>query len=90
MLQWLLYVPAVKGRPLPVLDTTDPWDREIGYKPPKGPYDPRWFITGKTDETTSKWQSGFFDKGSFQETLSGWAQTVVVGRARESYELGDL
>jgi len=82
ILQWLSYVPAVKGRPLPVLDTIDPWDREIGYKPPKGPYDPRWFIAGKTDETTSGWQSGFFDKGSFQETLSGWAQTVVVGRAR--------
>ena len=68
MLQWLSYVPAVKGRPLPALDTTDSWDREIGYKPPKGPYDPRWFITRKTDETT--WQSGFFDKGSFQETLA--------------------
>merc|ERR1712176_1077327 len=25
---------------------------------------------------------GFFDKGSFTETLSGWAKTVVVGRAR--------
>ncbi|KAG0148460.1 hypothetical protein CROQUDRAFT_105706 [Cronartium quercuum f. sp. fusiforme G11] len=31
---------------------------------------------------TSRFLSGFFDKGSFQETLSGWAQTVVVGRAR--------
>ena len=82
ILQWLSYVPAVKGQPLPTLATTDPWDREIGYRPPKGPYDPRWFIAGKTDETTSEWQPGFFDKGSFQETLSGWAQTVVVGRAR--------
>lgn len=26
---------------------------------------------------TSRFLSGFFDKGSFQETLSGWAQTVV-------------
>lgn len=25
---------------------------------------------------------GFFDAGSFFETLSGWANTVVVGRAR--------
>ncbi|KAH9821615.1 acetyl-CoA carboxylase [Melampsora americana] len=31
---------------------------------------------------TSRFLSGFFDRGSFQETLSGWAQTVVVGRAR--------
>jgi acetyl-CoA carboxylase/biotin carboxylase 1 len=65
-----------------VLDVADPWDCEIGHKPPKGLYDPSWFITGKSEETTSEWQSGFFDKGSFQETLSGWARTVVVGGAR--------
>ncbi|KIJ20620.1 hypothetical protein PAXINDRAFT_165527 [Paxillus involutus ATCC 200175] len=82
ILQWLSYVPEVKGDPLPVNETLDTWDREIAYVPPKGPYDPRWFIEGKVDEQTSGWLPGFFDKGSFQETLSGWAQTVVVGRAR--------
>ncbi|CAL1715333.1 unnamed protein product [Somion occarium] len=82
ILQWLSYVPEAKGHPLPVLESTDTWDRDIGYTPPKGSYDPRWFIEGKADETSSEWLSGFFDKGSFQETLSGWAQTVVVGRAR--------
>ncbi|KAF6761596.1 acetyl CoA carboxylase [Ephemerocybe angulata] len=82
ILDWLSYVPEVKNGPLPVRESVDTWDRDIGYTPPKGVYDPRWFIEGKTDETTSEWQSGFFDKGSFQETLSGWAQTVVVGRAR--------
>ncbi|RDB23409.1 Acetyl-CoA carboxylase [Hypsizygus marmoreus] len=82
ILEWLAYVPEYKNGPLPVRETSDPWDRDIGYTPPKGAYDPRWFIEGKTDETSSEWLSGFFDKGSFQETLSGWAQTVVVGRAR--------
>ncbi|TFK71374.1 acetyl CoA carboxylase [Pluteus cervinus] len=82
ILEWLSYVPDVKGAALPVRETTDSWDREIAYKPPKGAYDPRWFIEGKVDEQTNEWLSGFFDKGSFQETLSGWAQTVVVGRAR--------
>lgn len=82
ILQWLSYVPEIKDDPLPVLDTGDSWDRDIGFVPPKGPYDPRWFIQGKTDEATSEWLPGFFDKGTFQETLSGWAQTVVVGRAR--------
>ena len=82
ILQWLSYVPEVKGDTLPIRETTDSWDREIAYVPPKGPYDPRLFIEGKVDEQTSNWLSGFFDKGSFQETLSGWAQTVVVGRAR--------
>ncbi|KAG5219866.1 acetyl-CoA carboxylase [Salix suchowensis] len=82
ILEWLSYVPEFKGAPLPIIDSVDPWDRDIDYTPPKGAYDPRWFIEGKEDETSSEWLSGFFDKGSFQETLSGWAQTVVVGRAR--------
>ncbi|KAF9005958.1 acetyl CoA carboxylase [Cyathus striatus] len=82
IIEWLSYVPEVKGGALPVRETTDGWDRDITYVPPKGAYDPRWFIEGKTDENSSEWLSGFFDKGSFQETLSGWAQTVVVGRAR--------
>ncbi|KAF9054415.1 acetyl CoA carboxylase [Panaeolus papilionaceus] len=82
ILEWLSYVPEFKNGPLPIRPTPDSWDREVSYTPPKGAYDPRWFIEGKFDETSSEWQSGFFDKGSFQETLSGWAQTVVVGRAR--------
>ncbi|KAI0286000.1 acetyl CoA carboxylase [Russula aff. rugulosa BPL654] len=82
ILEWLSYVPAVKGGKLPIRIPVDSWDREVGYVPPKGPYDPRWLIEGKSDETTNEWLCGFFDKGSFQETLGGWAQTVVVGRAR--------
>ena len=82
ILEWLSYVPEVKDGALPVRMTSDTWDRDIDYMPPKGAYDPRWFIEGKIDETSSEYLSGFFDKGSFQETLSGWAQTVVVGRAR--------
>lgn len=82
ILQWLSYVPESKGDSLPVRETSDSWDRDIAFTPPKGPYDPRWFIEGKEDEQTSSWLPGFFDKGSFQETLGGWAQTVVVGRAR--------
>ncbi|PPR03190.1 hypothetical protein CVT26_008038 [Gymnopilus dilepis] len=82
ILEWLSYVPEFKHAPLPIRPSPDSWDRDIDYTPPKGPYDPRWFIEGKEDETSSEWLSGFFDKGSFQETLSGWAQTVVVGRAR--------
>jgi len=28
------------------------------------------------------WESGFFDKGSWDEIMQPWAQTVVCGRAR--------
>lgn len=82
ILQWLSYIPEVKGGLPAFVLSADSWDRDIGYVPPKGAYDPRWFIEGKFDDTTSEWLGGFFDQGSFQETLSGWAQTVVVGRAR--------
>ncbi len=80
ILQWLSYIPEKKGASLPLLISNDPWDRDIGYTPPKGSYDPRWFIEGKIDENSSEWLGGFFDKGSFQETLSGWAKTVVSSR----------
>ncbi|KAG8970659.1 acetyl-coenzyme-A carboxylase [Tulasnella sp. 425] len=81
ILRWLSYVPERKGAPLPTRPPADSWDREIGFFPPKGPYDPRWLITGKPEDS-GEFLSGFFDAGSFQETLNGWAQTVVVGRAR--------
>ena len=80
ILKWLSYVPEKRGAALPITVPVDTWDRPITYVPPKGPYDPRWFIEGKDDEGT--WLSGFFDDKSFQETLGGWAQTVVTGRAR--------
>ncbi|TFY80056.1 hypothetical protein EWM64_g3963 [Hericium alpestre] len=58
ILEWLSYVPEEKGAKLPVREVSDPWDREIGYVPPKGAYDPRWFIQGKTDETSSEYLNG--------------------------------
>jgi acetyl-CoA carboxylase/biotin carboxylase 1 len=82
IVRWLGYVPASRGAMLPIMPSVDSWDRPIDYTPIKGAYDPRWFLAGKTDESDGRWLSGFFDKDSFQETLSGWAQTVVVGRAR--------
>lgn len=30
----------------------------------------------------AEFEKGFFDKGSFVETLGNWAKTVVTGRAR--------
>jgi acetyl-CoA carboxylase/biotin carboxylase 1 len=81
IVNWLSFVPDRKGSPVPIAPTMDNWDRDITYVPPqKMPYDVRWLIAGKEDE--EGFQHGLFDRGSFQETLSGWAKTVVVGRAR--------
>ena len=82
--EWLSFVPSTRGGLLPITDIrgVDEIERPIDFCPsPNTPYDPRFLITGCEDED-GKWLSGFFDKGSFQEALSGWAKTVVTGRAR--------
>jgi acetyl-CoA carboxylase/biotin carboxylase 1 len=81
---WLSFVPSIRGTLLPVTDITgvDDIERPICFMPNAGvPYDPRFLLAGKEDEQGG-WQGGFFDKGSFTETLAGWAKSVVVGRAR--------
>ena len=81
IIDWLAYVPDKRGSPIPVMPSTDSLDRDITYMPPqKQPYDVRWLIAGKEDG--EGFESGLFDKDSFQESLGGWAKTVVVGRAR--------
>jgi acetyl-CoA carboxylase / biotin carboxylase 1 len=83
-IDWLSFVPSVRGGLLPVSDIRgiDEIDRTIEFTPLKGvPYDPRLLLAGGEDDS-GIWQSGFFDRGSFRETLAGWAKTVVVGRAR--------
>ncbi|KAG0277801.1 acetyl-coenzyme-A carboxylase [Linnemannia exigua] len=84
IVNWLSYIPERKNAPVPITVSNDTWDRDIDYLPPKGAvYDPRWLIGGKdAEEEGATFQTGFFDKGSFTETLTGWARTVVVGRAR--------
>jgi acetyl-CoA carboxylase / biotin carboxylase 1 len=81
---WLSYIPAMRGGLLPVTDIrgVDEVERRIDFTPQPGvPYDPRLLLAGGEDDSGA-WQSGFFDRGSFTETLAGWAKTVVVGRAR--------
>ncbi|CDS10010.1 hypothetical protein LRAMOSA02687 [Lichtheimia ramosa] len=80
IVQWLSFVPEVRDAPVVTRIGIDPVDREIEYMPPKGPSDPRLFLNGKEED--GRWLSGFFDRDSFVETLSGWARTVVTGRAR--------
>jgi acetyl-CoA carboxylase/biotin carboxylase 1 len=81
IVKWMSYVPDKKGAPVPISPTADEWDRDVVYFPPgKAVHDVRHLIAGKTDE--DGFQAGLFDKGSFEESLGGWAKTVVVGRAR--------
>ncbi|XP_058809434.1 acetyl-CoA carboxylase isoform X4 [Phymastichus coffea] len=85
VLRWLSYVPKTKGAPLPIrslASLTDPIDRDIDYLPTKAPYDPRLMLEGRQHPNDSTvWESGFFDRGSWQEIMRPWAQTVIAGRA---------
>ncbi|XP_076323761.1 acetyl-CoA carboxylase-like [Tachypleus tridentatus] len=83
MLKWLSYIPKCRGSELPILEPVDPVERDVVYTPTKVAYDPVWLLAGK--ESTSlpgSWEDGFFDRGSFNEIMKPWAQTVVCGRAR--------
>jgi len=83
-IKWLGYVPSHRRGLLPITDIrgVDEIERPIDFTPVRGtPYDPRALLAGAEDDKGT-WQSGFFDKYSFKETLAGWAKTVVVGRAR--------
>lgn len=84
VLRWISMVPKAKGAPLPILLPLDPIDREIDYVPTKAPYDPRNMLEGRVMQSgqTNVWESGFFDRGSWEEIMRPWAQTVVTGRAR--------
>lgn len=67
----------------PVLTCGDSIERPIEFTPTKAPYDPRCMLTGRINPTQpTVWESGFFDKGSWEEIMSAWAKTVVCGRAR--------
>lgn len=81
IVKWMSYVPDKKGSPVPISPTADDWDRDVTYYPPgKSAYDVRHLIAGVED--ADGFQSGLFDRDSFEESLGGWAKTVVVGRAR--------
>eukprot|EP00286_Rhodomonas_abbreviata_P020696 CAMPEP_0181292940 /NCGR_PEP_ID=MMETSP1101-20121128/2789_1 /TAXON_ID=46948 /ORGANISM="Rhodomonas abbreviata, Strain Caron Lab Isolate" /LENGTH=2575 /DNA_ID=CAMNT_0023397473 /DNA_START=176 /DNA_END=7903 /DNA_ORIENTATION=- len=88
IVQWLSYVPAKRGGPLPVPPPSnlhDRIDRKV-FDPRRGPnpskvYDPRVLLTGAKD-AIGKWRGGLFDRNSFFETLAGWGKTTICGRAR--------
>ena len=89
IIQWLSYVPAVRGGALPIIqpDNIDSPDRNVEVIPTKNPSDPRLYLTGVLTHTDThlheeQFLSGFFDKDSWTEAMAGWAKTVVTGRAR--------
>lgn len=81
ILNWLSYVPRDAAAPPAVTHAADPVDRRVAWAPPSTPYDPRHLLAGGPG-ASGAWLPGFFDTGSFTETLAAWGKTVVAGRAR--------
>mmetsp|Transcript_30431 Transcript_30431/g.51415 ORF Transcript_30431/g.51415 Transcript_30431/m.51415 type:complete len:2150 (-) Transcript_30431:120-6569(-) len=81
IIDWLSYVPKTAQDTVPVIEAKDPVSRPVAFKPTKTPYDPRNMLQGVENEN-GEWTSGFFDKGSFHETLGGWGKSVIVGRGK--------
>lgn len=84
-LKWLAFIPAYRGALLPIRNISgiDTINRLVTFIPQKGAtYDPRLLLCGTLSNEFEEQKFGFFDTGSFVETLAGWAKTVVVGRAR--------
>ncbi|KEG05930.1 putative acetyl-CoA carboxylase [Trypanosoma grayi] len=81
LLRWLDYIPPVVDplRCCPrrlALPHQDPIDRDVTFTPSgHEAYDPRLLVCGSGDK------SGLFDRGSWMESLEGWAKSVVTGRA---------
>lgn len=65
--------------PVPIIVPADPIDRDIGFMPTRAPYDPRWMLEGREGPGDGSWQTGFFDKDSWDEIMRPWAQTVITG-----------
>jgi len=80
ILDWLAYVPKTACSSPPILEPTDPVERDVSFTPSKRPYDPRHMLAGTTSDGQKL--TGFFDEGSFRETLDGWGKSVVTGRAK--------
>lgn len=81
IINWLSFVPIKANCLPPIMRTRDNPVRSVTFEVPSdGLYDPRSLIEGRVQDGI--WLSGLFDRGSFIETLGGWAKTVITGRAR--------
>lgn len=83
VIEWLEFIPRSRGESLPLYPpppTLDVIERDIEYVCPSTPADPRDMLRGV--QIGDKFLRGFFDRGSFVESLSAWAKTVICGRAR--------
>lgn len=73
---------------LPPSTAYDPRQLIAGYFPSSAPITTNGNVTASasssssSSSTPSSWVSGMFDFDSWHESLSGWAKSVVVGRAR--------
>jgi len=76
IIRWLSFVPERVGALPEGRKSADPVNRPVKWRPTPTPYDPRLMLSGTPE------MPGFFDEGSWNEYLSGWGKSVVIGRGR--------
>merc|ERR1719261_1646013 len=64
ILRWLSYVPKTANDQVIAAAASDPVERDIAWKPPATPYDPRHMLAGATN-ADGAFEPGFFDVGSW-------------------------
>ncbi|KAH7713843.1 acetyl-CoA carboxylase 1 [Aphelenchoides avenae] len=74
VLKWISYVPH-EGELVPRPMLKDDQARPVETQPTKAAYDPRTVLDPPEG-------GGLFDRGTFDEVMSGWAKTIIAGRAR--------
>lgn len=79
MLRWLSYMPKVKGGDLPIIESIDPYERDVVFTPTKAPYDPRWLLAGReSPNLPGFWEDGFFDRGKPRYFVYTWLRVAFI------------
>lgn len=74
IMKWISYLPPTTISSIPAIMQKDDLARLVKTLPTKSAYNPRRILDPEGG-------GGLFDKNSFDEIMSGWAKTIIVGRA---------
>lgn len=75
LVKWISYLPTPTSSTTGMLMLKDDQQRPVATQPTKSAYDPRAILDPPEG-------GGLFDAGTFDEIMSGWAKTIIAGRAR--------
>ncbi|ORZ36812.1 carboxyl transferase domain-domain-containing protein [Catenaria anguillulae PL171] len=83
----VLRAPLLSGSAVPPVMSTasgvlSAMSSTTGDRPASPARTEREYVFDEADRDSGTWVAGFFDRGSWMETMDGWSKTIVVGRGR--------